>query len=186
MLTSLSHAWPSYVSGSLMGVVAIALLLHGNRMLGVSASFRTMCAVIAPGRAEFFHFDWRRTGAWNLAFVCGIALGGFLSVRFLGAGHPVPLSTDMQRDLAALGITHVTGLVPPELFSWHAALGARGLLMLGGGGFLVGFGAMWAGGCTSGHGILGLADLQLPSLVAVAGFFTGGILTSRLLLPLLL
>jgi uncharacterized membrane protein YedE/YeeE len=54
------------------------------------------------------------------------------------------------------------------------------------GGFLVGFGARWAGGCTSGHAISGLSNLQLPSLIAVIGFFIGGLIMSWLILPLML
>jgi uncharacterized membrane protein YedE/YeeE len=54
------------------------------------------------------------------------------------------------------------------------------------GGFLVGFGARWAGGCTSGHAISGLAALQVPSLLAVVGFFVGGLVVTHLLYPLLL
>ena len=62
----------------------------------------------------------------------------------------------------------------------------RGVVVLIGGGFLVGFGTAWAGGCTSGHAISGLANFQLPSLVAVLGFFAGGLVGTWLLLPWLL
>ena len=185
-MLALLQPWPWYVTGPLMGAVAVALLLYGGRMLGVSASYRAICAAVAPGRIEFFQFDWRSAGGWNLAFVCGIALGGFVGAHLLGSAGPVSISAAARADLAALGITDFTGLVPRELFSRESALSIRGLLALGLGGFLLGFGAFYAGGCTSGHGILGLADLQFPSLVAVIGFFVGGLIAAHLLLPLVL
>jgi uncharacterized membrane protein YedE/YeeE len=181
-----SQPWPWYVTGPLMGAVALALLVLDGRVLGVSASYRTLCAAVAPGRVAFFRFDWRSVGGWNLAFACGIALGGWVGVHLLGSAEPVRLSAAARADLAALGITDFTGLVPRELFSWRWALSPRGLVSLGLGGVLAGFGASWAGGCTTGHGISGLADLQLPSLVAVIGFFVGGFLAVHLLLPLVL
>lgn len=178
--------WPWYLSGPLLGAVALALLLHGNRLLGVSGSYRVVCAAVAPRDIAFFRFDWRAAGAWNLLFALGLAVGGFVAVTWLGAHEPATLSAATRADLAALGIAEVQGLVPPELFSWSAALSPRGLVALVFGGLLVGFGAAYAGGCTSGHGIMGLADLQLPSLVAVAGFFAGGLTTSYFVLPLVL
>jgi uncharacterized protein len=186
MLALLSQPWPWYVTGPLMGAVATVLLLYGGRMLGVSASYRAICAAVAPGRIEFFQFDWRSAGGWNLAFACGLALGGFVGAHLLGSTEPVAISAAARADLAALGITDFTRLVPRELFSWDNALSLRGLLALGPGGFLLGFGAFYAGGCTSGHGVLGLADLQFPSLVAVIGFFVGGVIATHLLLPLVL
>jgi uncharacterized membrane protein YedE/YeeE len=181
----LSHPWPWYVTGPLMGAVAVALLLVGNRTLGVSSSYRTLCAVVAPGRVAFFRFAWRQAGGWNLAFSCGLALGGVIGVHLLGTGGPIAIAASARDDLAALGIVDFTGLAPRELFSWHALAG-RALPSLLAGGFLVGFGSSYAGGCTSGHGILGLADLQRASAVAVLGFFAGGILASHLLLPFIL
>lgn len=181
----LSHPWPWFVTGPLMGAVAVALLLVGNRTLGVSASYRTLCAVVAPGRVEFFRFAWRQAGGWNLAFSAGVAIGGFVGVHLLGSVEAVAISAAARRDLAALGISDFAGLAPRELFSWNALAG-RALPSLLAGGFLVGFGSSYAGGCTSGHGILGLADRQLPSAVAVLGFFAGGIAASHLLLPFIL
>jgi len=155
-------------------------------MLGVSGNLRATCAAVAPGRAEFFRFDWRRAAGWNLLFAFGIGIGGFLAVTLLGGGGEILISEATRTDLAALGISNFEGLVPTELFSWEALLTLPGLVMLVLGGFLVGFGAAYAGGCTSGHAIMGLADLQLPSLVAVMGFFAGGLAVTHLLLPLLL
>jgi uncharacterized membrane protein YedE/YeeE len=76
-------------------------------------------------------------------------------------------------------------LVPPEIYNWDYVLSIKGLAILLVGGFLVGFGTRYAGGCTSGHGITGLSSLQLPSLIAVIGFFIGGLIMVHLLFPLI-
>ena len=185
-LVALAKPWPWYVAGPLIGLFVPALLLVGNRMFGISSNLRHVCAAAFPGRVEFFRYDWRREGAWNLAFVVGIVIGGAIAARFLDSGAVVHLSAAARGSLALLGIHDVTGLVPRELFHWSALLTWRGLVMIVGGGFLVGFGTAYAGGCTSGHAIGGLADLQLPSLVAVVGFFAGGLISTWLILPHLL
>ena len=140
-------------------------------------------ARLKPG---FLRYDWWTAGRWNLTFALGIALGGFVALRLLGdPAAPLALAPDTVEALRALGLRDFGGLVPAELFSWRALATPAGLLTVVGGGFLVGFGARWAGGCTSGHAISGLADRQFPSLVAVVGFFGGGLLATHLLLPLL-
>jgi uncharacterized membrane protein YedE/YeeE len=139
-----------------------------------------------PGTAEYFDYDWKADGLWNLLFVVGILLGGVVAVQLLGGGGPTGMSEATQVDLRGLGLNDFSGLVPPELFSWSSLSTLPGFLVLVLGGFLVGFGARYAGGCTSGHGITGLATMQLPSLIAVIGFFIGGLLTTHLVLPLLL
>lgn len=159
----LTHPWPWYVAGPIIGLFVPALLLVGNRQFGVSSNLRHLCAAIAPGSVDYFRYDWRRSGLWNLAFLLGILAGGVIVARFLG-----PLS-----------------LVPPDIFNWPALLTARGFAMMVGGGFLIGFGTAYAGGCTSGHGVLGLASFQLSSLLAVLGFFAGGLLCTYLILPML-
>ncbi len=177
--------WPWYVSGPLIGLVVPALLLAGNRAFGVSSNLRHLCAIGAPVRPEFLRYDWRGAGGWNLAFLAGAVLAG-ACIGWLMPSPTLGLSEQTLRDLAALGIADRTGYVPESLFSWPSLLTLRGLVMIVGGGFLVGFGTAYAGGCTSGHGITGLAALQLPSLVAVCGFFAGGLAGTHLLLPLLL
>jgi len=186
LLELLSRPWPWYVAGPLIGLVVPALLLLGNRQFGVSSNLRHLCAAVLPGRVEFFRYDWRGAGLWNLAFVAGVLLGGFVAGHWLAGDAPVAISAATRADLAALGVRDVSGLVPGELFNWGNVATLRGLVMLVGGGFLVGFGTAYAGGCTSGHAISGLANLQLPSLVAVLGFFAGGLLATWLVLPLLL
>jgi uncharacterized membrane protein YedE/YeeE len=180
----LMRPWPWYVAGPLIGLLVPLLLVLGNRSFGVSGSLRTMCAAVIPSKADFFRFDWK-TGAWSLAFVAGILVGGALAVHTLGVTTPA-ISGQTKDALATLGISNVSGFAPVELFSWRALLTLRGILCMVVGGFLVGFGTAYAGGCTSGHGISGLATLQLPSLVAVIGFFAGGLFATFVLLPLIL
>ena len=186
MMELLTSPWPWYVAGPLIGLIVPALLVVGGKMFGISANLRTACAIVAPGKVEFFKFDWKRAGGWNLAFSLGILIGGFLAATLLASPDPIAISAATKADLAVLGITDFSGLVPSDLFSWENVLTLKGFLLLGVGGFLVGLGAAYAGGCTSGHAIMGLADLQLPSLVAVLGFFAGGLITTHFLLPLIL
>lgn len=182
----LAEPWPWYVAGPVIGLFVPGLLLAGNRMFGISSNLRHVCAAGIPGRVAFFQYDWRKAGGWNLAFALGILMGGAIAAGFLADGAGVDLSPAARESLAALGVRDFGGLVPREFFTWSALATWRGLVMLIGGGFLIGFGTAYAGGCTSGHAISGLADLQLPSLVAVVGFFAGGLLGTWILLPLVL
>lgn len=181
----LRQPWPWYVTGPLVGLVAIGLLVIGNKQFGVSSNLRHLCAACVPGDVAYFKYDWRRAGLWNLVFIGGVVIGGFVGGVLLANSHPAAITPQAHASLAALGIHDFAGLVPRELFNWHALLSVRGLVMVVGGGLLIGFGTAYAGGCTSGHGIAGLADLQLPSLVAVLSFFASGALASHFLLPLL-
>lgn len=181
----LSQPWPWYIAGPLIGLMVPLLLLLDNRTLGFSSSFQHLCAAVVPGRASYFAYDWKGTGKWNLALALGTLLGGAVAALFLSSAEPVAISAQTRADLGALGITDFTGLVPAEIFSWNGLGSASGLTMMVGGGFLVGFGARYAGGCTSGHAIFGLADAQLPSLIAVVGFFVGGLISTHFLLPLI-
>ena len=182
--------WPWFVVGPLIGLVVPALLVGGGKVFGLSATLRHACAALpVPREAKpsFLRYDWRVAGLWNLAFALGIAAGGFVGIRWMSDPETVlSLSTDTVEALYVLGITDVSGLVPAQLISWDALATPAGALLVLGGGFLVGFGARWGGGCTSGHAISGLADFQLPSLVAVVGFFVGGLIVTHLVLPLLL
>lgn len=182
----LSQPWPWFVAGPLIGLMVPILLLAGNRLFGVSGTFRHLCAATLPGRVEFFRYDWRRTGFWNLAFALGILIGATIAGLFLAGNADVPLTTTARESLGAIGIHDFRGLVPSELFTWSALATGPGLVLMVGGGFLVGFGSAYAGGCTSGHGVTGLADWQLPSLIAVVGFFAGGLIGTWFILPWLL
>ncbi|MDQ3488535.1 MAG: YeeE/YedE family protein [Acidobacteriota bacterium] len=180
----LLEPWPWYVAGPLIGLVVPMLLVLGGKPFGISANLRHMCAAVAPGDLAFLRYDWRKEGGWNLLFALGILVGGFVgSQLLLPDGYTVAIAESTRADLHALGLRDLSGLMPMELFSWSALSSLRGILVVVLGGFLVGFGARWAGGCTSGHAISGLATMQLPSLIAVAGFFLGGLLMTHLLLP---
>ena len=178
--------WPWYVSGPIIGLVVPLLALMG-RQFGISANFRHLCAACGGSLHPFFRYDWRRDGMWNLVFALGLVLGGFVAARWLTADPiSVAIAPATRADLAALGIMDLTGFAPPQLVSWGALGTVGGVCTLIVGGFLVGFGSRWAGGCTSGHAIAGLSGLQVPSLVAVCAFFAGGLFMTHVLLPVLL
>lgn len=184
MIDLLSRPWPWWVAGPLIGLVVAALLVIGNKPFGVSPNLRHVCAAVSPGKLDYLRYDWR-TGGWNLAFALGMIVGGYVAGQLLASPSPVAIAPDVQAALSSLGVTDFSGLAPRDLFSWSALLTPRGLVMIVGGGFLVGFGTAYAGGCTSGHGITGLASLEWRSLVAVIGFFAGGLLATHAILPLL-
>lgn len=181
--------WPWYVAGPLIGLVVPALLLIGSKRFDISVNLQTMCSVL-PGqktgeRASFFGLKWH-DHAWNMAMLAGIFLGGVIVATLMQNPDPVAISDATRADLSLLGVTDFTGLVPSDILSFENLGSAGGLLLMVGGGFLIGFGARYAGGCTSGHAITGLADLQPASLIAIVGFFAGGLVATHLLLPLLL
>lgn len=181
----LPHPLPWYIAGPLMGLVVPALLLIGNKSFGVSNNFRHLCAALAPGRVEYFSHDWKKLGSWNLAFLSGVFVGALMAYE-VAPPLGVNLAPDTVAALHQLGLKDLSGLVPSEVFSWSSLLTFKGLALVGVGGFLVGFGTAYAGGCTSGHAIAGLADRQPASLLAVCGFFAGGLAGTHLLLPWLL
>lgn len=185
MLDIITKPWPWYVAGPLIGLTVPALLLIGNKSFGISSSLRHICAACLPANIPFFHYDWKKE-VWNLFFVAGILIGGFLAAHFLANPAPMQIHPDLMADLAKNNITDTSHLVPADLFNWQALTTARGLIMMVAGGFLVGFGTRYAGGCTSGHAIMGLSTLQWPSLVATCCFMAGGFIMTHLLLPYIL
>lgn len=184
ILDFLRQPWPWYVAGPLIGLTVPALLLLGNKSFGISANLRHVCAMI-PNNVEFFKYDWRKLGSWNLLFALGITLGGFIGGVLLANPEPLHVANSTTAALETLGISVDGAFVPQVLFGLESLTSLRGFLLLLGGGFLIGFGTRYAGGCTSGHAISGLANLQLPSLVAVIGFFIGGLVMTHLLFPLI-
>lgn len=177
--------WPWYVAGPLIGLFIPALLIVGNKVLGISANLSHLCAALSPQRIEYFCYDWRRAGSWNLAFLAGVVLGGLLAAHF-GGDPQVHISNNAHATIARLGIHDFSGFAPREIFSWAALLTVRGFFSIIVGGFLVGFGTAYAAGCTSGHAISGLANFELPSVIATLGFFAGGLLASYFFLPVVL
>lgn len=177
--------WPWYVAGPLIGLTIPALLIAGNKPFGISSSLRHICAACFPANITFFKYDWKKE-SWNLFFVAGIAIGGFLAAHFLSTGAPVQINPDTTATLRSLGVQQFDGLMPADIFNWANLARPAGLIFFILGGFLVGFGTRYAGGCTSGHAIMGLSNLQWPSLVATVCFMAGGFAMTHLFLPYLL
>lgn len=184
LIQQLSQPWAWYISGPLIAMVMFLLLWFGGEF-GVSSTMRTMCAVGGAGKhVSFFDFDWKNQ-MWNIVFAIGGIIGGYLAMTLLHSPEPLEISQATVSDLQELGIAFGGNLVPLDLFSWSNLLTIKGLFVMVFGGFLVGFGARWAGGCTSGHAISGLSNLQMASLIAVIGFFIGGLIMTHLFFPLI-
>jgi uncharacterized protein len=180
----LSQPWPWYAGGVGIALVVFLLLIQG-RVFGVSSSLETLCTIGGAGRiSEYFKVDWKER-SWLLIFLAGSVIGGFAGSYLLTNPDPVAVNPATIRDLESLGIIFDDQLVPESVFNWPALLTLRGLILMVGGGLLIGFGTRYAGGCTSGHSISGMADLQLPSLVATMAFFAGGLIAVHLLFPLI-
>lgn len=185
MLELIKNPWPWYVAGPLIGLTVPLLLILGNKSFGISSSLRHICASCIPVKIPFFQYEWKKE-AWNLVFVFGILMGGFLAMQFLSNSNPIEVNPKLQTELAGYGITNYSSLIPLELVNWGSLLTLKGFLLMVVGGFLVGFGTRYAGGCTSGHSIMGLANLQWPSLVATICFMVGGFIMANLILPIIL
>ncbi|MGY6562140.1 MAG: YeeE/YedE family protein [Luteibaculaceae bacterium] len=185
MIELIKQPWPWYVAGPLIGLTVPALLIIGNKTFGISSSLRHVCAACVPAGIKFFDYNWKKE-AWNLMFVLGILLGGVVATFLLSNPNEMIVADATVEDLKALGITDFGSLMPADLFSWSSLLTAKGLLIFVMGGFMVGFGTRWAGGCTSGHAIMGLSNLQWPSLVATMAFMIGGFFSTHFILPLIL
>ena len=185
MLQFLKQPWAWYVAGPLIGLTVPALLILGNKTLGISSSLRHICAACIPSRIPFFSYDWKKE-SWNLFFVAGILLGGIIVSAFFSDPNPVAINPKLLTELNSYGISERNSMLPDELFNWQELLTVRGFIVIVLGGFLVGFGTRYAGSCTSGHAIMGLSNLQLPSLIATLSFMTGGFIMANVILPFIL
>ncbi len=185
MIEFIKQPWTWYVAGAIIGLIVPALLLLGNKHFGISANLRHICAACFPSNIRFFQYDWKKE-TWNFFFIGGILIGGFLAAQYLASPDPVQVNPALASELKDYGISDYSQLVPVEIFNWESLLSWRGLVLLVGGGFLVGFGTRYAGGCTSGHAIMGLSNLQLPSLIATISFMAGGFIMANLVLPFIL
>ena len=181
MFEILSNPWPWYIGGPVIGVLYLVLHVFGKRF-GISSTLRTTCSILGAGKlSSFFDYDWRKE-SWNLFFIAGSVLGAFITVSFFVTDLSVDVSSSTSESLRGMNITSYTlTMVPLEVFSFTDVTYKKVVVWVLGG-FLVGFGTRYAGGCTSGHAISGLSNLQLPSLVAVIGFFIGGLLMTHLIL----
>ncbi len=155
-------AWPWWVAGPAIGLVVTLLAWVTGKALGVSTGYGTLCAVgsrLALFRAREFSETWR------LWFIAGLPLGGL--VASLASGDFSP------------GLTFGT----LDVLTRDSLAAKAGLLL--GGGTLVGAGARWAGGCPSGHSIVGIAQGAASSLIATMGFMVGGVVVFNLLATIL-
>lgn len=184
-ITDFLQPWPWYVVGPLIGLTVPLLLLIGNRSFGISSTLRHICAACIPAGISFFHYDWKKE-SWNLYFVAGIFLGAVITTQWLTNGAPIEVDEQLKLELVRYGIEDYRSLIPSEIFNFQQLLSFKGFVIMILGGFLVGFGTRYAGGCTSGHSIMGLSTLQWPSLVATCCFMIGGIIVANLILPWLL
>jgi uncharacterized protein len=185
MLDFLKNPWPWYVAGPLIGLTVPVLLILGNKSFGISASLRHICAACLPANIPFFQYNWKKE-AWNLFFVAGIFVGAIIATQLLANPNPVQIHPTLVAELEQYGITNYSQLVPIEIMNWPSLFTIRGFLMMVIGGFLIGFGTRYAGGCTSGHAITGLSTLQWPSLIATCCFMIGGFIMANFILPFIL
>jgi uncharacterized protein len=182
MISILSKPWPWYVSGpAIAGIMAV--LLFFGKSFGFSRNLSNVCSMLGLGKhISYFNFNWKKQ-LWNIWFLVGSIIGGYIAVHYLQSPEALKLSSATIADLQKLNIPFDGHLEPETIFNWNYLHTGRGLFIFLGGGFLIGFGTRYAGGCTSGHAISGLSNLQLPSLIAVIGFFIGGLFTTHLLFP---
>lgn len=184
MLEIIKQPWPWFTSGAIIALIMV-MLLYFNKSFGFSSNLRTICSMAGAGKkVSFFDFNWQAQ-KWNLYFLIGAVIGGFISSTFLKSDQAMELSPATIDDLAKIGIDFNGSLNPSKLFALESLSSIKTLVLISFGGVMVGFGSRYAGGCTSGHAISGLSNLQLPSLVAVAGFFMGGLVMTHLLFPLI-
>ncbi|MEQ8625554.1 MAG: YeeE/YedE thiosulfate transporter family protein [Vicingaceae bacterium] len=184
-MNSIYDSWPWFVSGPAIALVLFLLLMMGKRF-GMSSNLRTLCTICGAGKkVEFFKFDWKAQ-KWNLIVVAGVIIGGFLAENYLTIDTAVDVNNEVTKELKALGFSDTdAAYLPGKLYSIDALSSVKTWIILIIAGLLVGFGTRYAGGCTSGHAISGLSALQFPSLLAVIGFFAGGLFMVHVLFPLI-
>lgn len=184
MIEFIQNPWPWWFSGIIISAVMFFLLFFG-KSFGFSSNLRTICTISGAGKkVKLFDFDWK-TQAWNLVFLVGAAIGGYIAHQFLTADEVPVIAAATAEELKQLGFDEAKSIQPEELFSLESLFTLKGFLVMAIGGLLVGFGSRYAGGCTSGHAISGISDLQVPSIIAVVGFFIGGLVMTHLIFPLI-
>ncbi len=183
VLDFIRQPWHWSVSGVAIAAILFLMTWMG-RSFGVSTAFKNFCNIAGAGKKyEFFNFDIKGEH-WRLAFVIGAIGGGFIASTFLASPEPVAISEATISHLKDWNIDYPQGggFLPESIFNFGNITGVMLTII---GGFLVGFGARYGDGCTSGHAISGLSHLQLPSLVTVVGFFIGGLLMTWVIMPLI-
>ena len=181
----LSQTWHWSISGFLIGMVMLCLIYFG-KTFGMSTNLRSLCSLTGIGkRVSFFNWDWK-SQRWNLVVVLGAMMGGYFATHFLSDANNVSINPATILKLQKLGIDAPNGkLIPDAIFGLDVFHSLKKIFVLVFGGFLIGFGSRYAGGCTSGHAISGLSNFQLPSLKAVIGFFIGGLIMVNFIFPLI-
>jgi uncharacterized membrane protein YedE/YeeE len=185
IINYISQPWPWYIAGPLIGLVIVLLQWIDNKPLAASSSYRHICAAAFPGKVSFLKYKWKAE-LWNLFFVGGIVIGGFLTANMLSHPSNIAITNETAQQLEAIGLKNVNGFAPAQLFSFAALQTIPGIITMVIGGFLIGFGSRYAGGCVSGHSMTGISDLQWTSMLATACIFGGGIFTAYVLLPFIL
>jgi hypothetical protein len=182
MLNLIKEPWPWYIAGPMIGLMVPLLLVFGNKSFGISSSLRHICAMCVPLNIKYFKYDWR-SEKWNLFLVGGILLGGYIANQFMIDRDQFGISAATVKSLKSIGVQDFSLYLPRDIFSWESLLSTRGIIFIALGGFMVGFGTRYANGCTSGHSISGLSNLQFGSLIATISFFVGGLIMTHLFLP---
>ncbi len=186
LLEWIKQPWPWYVSGPLIAFVMLALTYFGKGF-GMSSNLRTLCTIGGADKfSDFFKFDWKNE-LWNLVVAQGAILGGFVAYFYLNDAQAINISEATKESLHNYGFSNPgASMVPSEFFSWEAVQDPKIIATLLVAGLFIGFGTRYAGGCTSGHAISGISNLQIASVVAVIGFFTGGLIMVHLIFPFLM
>ena len=155
MLEIIKQPWHWAIAGLLIGLTVPTLLLIGNKKFGVSSSLRHICAICIPAKIPFFKYEWRKE-IWNLMFVFGVFIGAIIATQFLSNPNAIVVAESTKASLAQYGITDYTKIMPAQIFNIENLFTLKGFFFFIVGGFLVGFGTRYAGGCTSGHAIMGI------------------------------
>lgn len=184
-IKTIQSPWPWYIAGIVIGLIVPILLIIGNKTFGLSSNLRHICAACFPANIPFFKYDWKKE-IWNLFFVAGIIIGAFVATQYLSNTEVIKIHPALQNELSQLNVKDFNHLIPNDLFSLQALFTIRGFILMVIGGFLVGFGTRFANGCTSGHAIMGLSNLQWPSLIATISFMIGGFIMTNFILPFIL
>ena len=181
----LFHTWHWSITGFLIGIIMLTLNYFG-KVFGMSSNLRSLCTMAGAAKfADFFRFDVKAQ-YWNLMVVLGAMLGGFVAVHFMSDPSNVDINPQTIAQLQAMHIDAPNGkLLPDALFGNAVFQSPKMILILLIGGLLIGFGSRYAGGCTSGHAIAGMSNLQRQSLKAVIGFFVGGLIMAHFIFPLI-
>jgi uncharacterized protein len=177
--------WHWSISGFLIAIIMLTLNYFG-KVFGMSTNLRSLCSIAGADKcADFFKFDWK-SQRWNLLVVVGAMIGGYVAVNFMSDPTNVNIDSRTKIELVKMNIDLPNGkLLPNKIFGIAALKSPKMISILIIGGFLIGFGSRYAGGCTSGHAIAGLSNFQKQSLKAVVGFFIGGLIMAHFILPLI-